>query len=139
MINKNLLFPENSRQFFGKRWLKILLRTAHLLGLSGVGAIFLFDQSFSGAQFFLYLVVGSGISMVALDIWSNGIWILQLRGQAIILKLLLFYIMVSQPEYTSLCFIVIVILSGVISHAPGNLRYYSIYHGKRLHSIEEKG
>lgn len=139
MINKKLFFPENSRQFIGKRWLKILLRTAHLLGLSGAGAIFLFDQSFSGAQIFLYLVIGSGISMVMLDIWSNGIWILQLRGQAIMLKLFLFYIMISYPEYTSLCFIVIVILSGIISHAPGDLRYYSIYHGKRLQSMEEKG
>ena len=31
------LFPAESRQFYGQRWLNILLRSVHLLGVAGVG------------------------------------------------------------------------------------------------------
>lgn len=138
-MQREIFFPEKSRQFTGKRWLKIALRTGHLLGLAGVGAVFLFDQAVPGSQYYLYLLVITGLAMIALDVWSNGIWIYQLRGQAIIVKLLLFGIMIAQSDQSSIWFIIIVILSGVISHAPGDLRYYSIIHKKRLNSFAEKG
>ena len=134
-----VFFPDKSRQFPGKRWVKIGLRTAHLLGLAGTGAIFLLNQGIPGAQFYFYLVIASGIAMMTLDIWSNGIWIYQLRGQAIMVKLCLFIAMINLPEYSSPIFVLIVIISGVVSHASGDVRYYSIIHGRRLDSFEEKG
>jgi len=139
MMRREIFFPDKSRQFRGKRWLKIALRTGHLLGLAGVGAVFLFNQAIPGSPYYLYLLVGTGLAMIALDLWSNGIWIYQLRGQAIIIKLFLFAALLTQADYTSTWFIVIVILSGIISHAPGDLRYYSIIHKKRLNRFAEKG
>jgi len=139
MINKSTFFPKQSRQFRGKRWLKIILRTLHLIGLAGAGSIFLYGYTHALSAVFLYLVFGSGLFMVALDVWSNGIWLFQVRGQAIILKLILFFALIQLPEYGESIFITIICISGVVSHAPGSLRYYSIYHRKRLNSFEEKG
>ncbi|WP_457668723.1 hypothetical protein [Thiolapillus sp.] len=131
----SLLFPASSRFFPGQRWVNISLRTLHLIGLSGTGYGFLGNGANFNWRVFLLLTILSGSAMMLISIWSNGIWLLQLRGQVIMVKLALLGLILVQPLYHAELFITVIVLSGLISHAPGNTRYYSLFHGRRIDSL----
>ncbi len=129
------LFPESSHFFPGQRWVDISLRTLHLVGLSGAGYGFLGAGDNFEWRPFLLLTVLSGTAMMLISIWSNGIWLLQLRGQTILLKLGLLGLILIQPDCHAELFIAVIVLSGLISHAPANTRYYSVFYGRRIDSV----
>jgi len=135
MLIMSVLFPKQSRAFTGQRWVNILLRTLHLLGITGIGGGYFYAAVGNVWQGFLYLTLASGLVMMLLSIWSNGIWLLQLRGHAILLKLLLLALMLVWPEYQVLCLVLVIVISGLIAHAPGDVRYYSIFYRRRLDTL----
>jgi hypothetical protein len=129
------LFPHSSRSFPGQRWVNIGLRTLHLIGIAGLGGGYFYaamDKSWLG---FLYLTLGSGLALVLLSLWSNGIWLLQLRGQAILLKVLLLALIPFWPEHKAAFMLAVIVISGLIAHAPGNVRYFSLLHGRRIERL----
>lgn len=132
---RSILFPDKSRDFKAKRWLKIMLRTAHLAGIAGMAVYVLSDTLITDWLFYIHLTIASGVAIMLLDIWSNGVWLLQLRGQAIIAKLILFAGLLMAEQHDSLLFFSIIIISGLIAHAPSNVRYYSIFHRRRIESL----
>lgn len=132
MAIKPILFPEQSRFFPGQRWTNILLRTLHLIGLAGVGGGFFYPAADNSWMPYFYLAMASGIGLMAISIWSNGVWLVQLRGQSILFKVLLLALIPSFPEAKLPLFLAVIIISGLIAHAPGNIRYYSLYHRRRI-------
>ncbi len=135
MSVKELLFPFHSRLFPGQRWVNISLRTLHLIGLAGIGAGLLYPAIEAAPKGYLYLTIASGFALSLISIWSNAIWLIQLRGQAIILKLLLLAPILLWPEASSWLLIAVIVISGYISHAPGDVRYYSLYHRRRIDAL----
>ncbi len=119
---RRVLFPEPSRELLGMRWINITLRTLHLIGVTlFVGALL------SGAKpefwepwFELSLI--SGLLLIALFCYVSASWIIQLRGVAILLKLLLLYLFWDHPQLLFII-IVVIVISSVVSHAPGSVRY----------------
>jgi len=126
------LFPAQARTVPGQRGLNIALRTLHLIGLGGLGAGFLYPAADESWRLYLFLTLFSGVGMSLMSIYVNGIWLLQLRGQVILLKLLLLLVAVLFPSLKPLMFWTVVILSGWIAHAPGRVRYYSLLHRRRI-------
>ncbi|MEH6648523.1 MAG: hypothetical protein V7707_00700 [Motiliproteus sp.] len=126
-------FPRRSRQFAGKRWCKITLRTLHLFGIAGIGGAYLYHAPAADWQPFLKLTLATGIAMVLVELWSHCIWILQVRGLAIMFKLVLLAMATLLPTAANpwLLFIIIMI-SGFISHAPSAVRYFSPFYGRRI-------
>lgn len=135
MSLKEQLFPAESRLFSGQRWVNISLRTLHLIGLAGIGSGLLYPAPADASSNYLYLTLASGLVLTLISVWSNAIWLLQLRGQAIILKLLLLALILVWPAASAWLLIVVIIISGYISHAPGDVRYYSIYHRGRIETL----
>ncbi len=132
MSVKNLIFPQQSRSFYAKRWFDILLRTIHLIGLLGLSGGILFNAEHSlWFPYFLTTII-SGLAMVVLSVWSNGKWLLQNRGLMIILKVFILFLLAVFPEYALYLLIFIVIISGISSHAPAKFRYYSPILGREL-------
>lgn len=126
-------FPQRSRQFAGKRWCKIFLRTLHLFGIAGIGGAYLYHAPAADWQPFLWLTLTTGIAMVLVELWSHGIWILQVRGLAIALKLTLLGLATGLPTAADPWLIFVVIcISGVIAHAPSAQRYYSPFYGRKI-------
>jgi len=132
MSFKRILFPEQSRSFYGKRWLDIALRSVHLTGLLGVagGVLFNAEQSL-WLPYFLTTIL-SGLAMVLISLWSNGHWLLQNRGLVIIAKVTILSLLPVLPGYEQYLLIIIVIMSGISSHAPARFRYYSVILGREL-------
>lgn len=131
---KQLLFPARSRFFPGQRWANILLRTLHLIGIAGLGGGFFYHSEDDLWRTFFDLTLWSGAGLTAIAVWNSGIWLVQLRGQAILLKLLLLGLMPLFAAQRLPLFLAILVISGVISHAPANVRYYSLFHGRRIDS-----
>ena len=117
-----------------KRWTKISLRTLHLLAVAGVGGGVLFGLDRELWFNYWWLALASGALMMLIDIISNPVWFVQVRGLVIAVKLILLVFLGAYPGWDNLLLAVIIILSAVISHAPGKLRYYSLYHGRVITS-----
>lgn len=125
------LIPQQKRHLPGKRWISILLRSLHLVGIAGLAGAYLFNQPQSVWYPYLVVGVGSGVLMVAKELYVDSIWLYQLRGQLVLLKLLLLAFGVywlGQPQ--AWIYILVILISGIISHAPGKVRYYSIVYRK---------
>jgi hypothetical protein len=135
-MNKSLqLFcPARPRDFKGKRWLKIVLRTLHLLGVAGVSGGILLNVPITSWAGYLHITLFSGIAFLVLELWTNAIFLIQLRGLIIAIKLLLLTLLYSYPQYSSIV-LVVIILSSIVSHAPGNFRYFSLLHGRRVDAL----
>lgn len=121
-----------------KRWSKISLRTLHLLSIAGVGGGILFGLEKELWDSYWWLAIVSGGLMMLMDMVANPVWILQVRGFAIMVKLLLLLLLLDYPQWGSFILVLIIVMSGVISHAPGKLRYYSLYH-RRVITSENDG
>ena len=117
-----------------KRWTKISLRTLHILAVAGVGGGILFGLEKDLWINYWWLALVSGVLMMLIDIISNPVWVVQVRGLVIFLKLILLAFMGNGTGLDSLLLTLIIIISAVISHAPGKLRYYSVYHRKVISS-----
>jgi hypothetical protein len=120
-----------------KRWSKISLRTLHLVSVAGVGGGILFGLEQDLWFNYWWLAVASGGLMMLMDMVSNPVWILQVRGLVILLKLILLAMMFGYPAWDKYLLIIVIIISAVISHAPGKLRYYSLYHRRVITSDKD--
>jgi len=72
----------------------------------------------------MLLTVATGIAMIILETWHNGIWLIELRGLSIVLKLMLLslsFVIGLQP----VILICVILISGIMSHAPAKARYYN--------------
>ncbi len=129
------LFPEEDRTFPGRRWANITFRTLHLIGVSGLGGGFLYGVSEDLCLPFWELSVASGLALILLDLWTSAIWLIQLRGLAILLKIILLVCIPMSNEHGIILLVAIIVISSVVAHAPGDVRYYSIFHRKRLEEL----
>jgi hypothetical protein len=107
----------------------------HLIGVAGLGGGFLYSAEGESWRYFLDLTIASGVGLVLISVWNNGIWLIQLRGQAILLKMLLLALIPLVPGLRLPLFLATLVISGIIAHAPANVRYYSLFHRRRIESI----
>jgi hypothetical protein len=119
-----LLFPEPARRFRGERWVNVALRSLHLVGVAGIGGGFLFDQPPAAWETYWHLTVGSGVALSALYLWGTAAWLFELKGLSIVIKTLLLAVALWLPALRAELFVVVVILSGLIAHAPAWVRGY---------------
>jgi hypothetical protein len=108
------------RDFPGKRWFNLALRTVHLFGLVLLGAGLLGAGSVStGAS----IILVSGLTMFAIDTWANPAHLRQTGGIGVLGKLFLVVLMVWQTSWAPAIFWFLLALSTLLSHAPGHFRH----------------
>ncbi|MCB1774079.1 MAG: hypothetical protein KDI88_10715 [Gammaproteobacteria bacterium] len=116
------LFPERSRHFAGERWINIALRCLHLVGVAGMSGGFLFDLAASEWSFYWYLAIATGAALALLYLWNSATWLFELKGLAILFKLALLAIAAALPSLRGEVFVVVIVLSGLVAHAPARVR-----------------
>ena len=134
-----ILFPRDDSASSVKRWANITLRTIHLIGVAGVGGGFLYQAPKTVWLPYLALSIVSGFGIICLDIWNNRVWLIQLRGIAILIKLILLLCVLLFKKYEALMLVIVIVISGIIAHAPGDVRYFSIFHGRRIDDLTDLG
>lgn len=130
-----MLFPADGRDFGAKRWLNISLRTLHLLASAGVGGGILLQAPKADWQPYLWLTLATGGCMLLMDLWSSIVHLIQIRGLAVLAKIALLACLPHLPEYQIHALVAIVVISGVVSHAPARVRYHSVFHGREVHTL----
>ena len=122
--------PDNSV----RRLTKVVVRTIHLIGMAGM-----FGAAMFGAEepTYFYLTMISGVVLVGMEAYSGWIWFVQLRGFAVYLKLLLLVLLHFALQHAIVILILVIAISGFMSHAPGWIRYYSLLHRKVVYSHQD--
>lgn len=116
------LFPAEPRYFPGERWLNIALRSAHLVGVAGIGGGFLLDIDPAAWEGYWYLTLVSGVVLVGLYLWATFAWLFEFKGLVIVIKTLLLGGALAFPMVRAEVFVLVVVLSGLIAHAPARVR-----------------
>lgn len=109
-----------------RRWLGVMLRTLHLLGVCGLAGGFLFQVDSTVWLPYLQLTLISGISLMLTEVWEDPAFLFEVRGAVIGLKFALLGVMALLPAYGTPLFITVIVVSGLASHAPKNFRHLSI-------------
>lgn len=115
---------DNVRDFPGKRWLNLSLRTLHIAGVVLLGGALLSGADTTAGA---WLTLVSGLAMFASDTWANPAQLREVAGFGILAKLALVAAMAVQPELALNLFWVILTLSTLLSHAPGQLRHRRLF------------
>ena len=127
---RTLLFPIERRSFTGRRWANIVLRTLHLIGSAGVGGGYLYGAPKEAWLPYLALTIVSGFGLVLLEIFTSAIWLIQLCGIAILIKVGLLMCVKCTGGYEAYLLVFSIVISGITSHAPAGIRHFSIFHGR---------
>lgn len=106
----------------------------HLVGFAGVFASVLTNTE---QNIYWGITIISGVGLLSLEALSNLVWFVQVRALAIYVKLTLLAGVFFFDEYAWHCLVAIIIISGIISHAPSSVRYYSIIHGRKITSLND--
>ena len=114
------------RDFPGRIVLINLCRIGHVAGLAGVSAWVLAGAAMD-VRLFATLLVTSGLGIMALDTWSNPLYLRQVSGLAMLCKMGLVIVMLLSDELRLSMFWIILIYSVAISHAPGRIRHHRLY------------
>jgi len=114
------------------RWARTSLRTVHLIGVAGLGGGFLYGAEPASWLPYVWLAVVTGTAMVVLELWSTGLWLIQVRGLSVVVKLGLIACLLRAGDLQVPLLIAVLVISGVVSHAPADLRYFSVFHGRRI-------
>jgi len=115
---------EDPRNFPGQRWINIGLRSAHLLGVAGIGGGFLLGVEESLWEAYWWLTLISGVLLSLLYLWTSPRWAFQLKGMAVIAKVGLLAVGMVLTDWRATMFVLVVIISAFIAHAPGRVRGY---------------
>ncbi|WP_304029267.1 hypothetical protein [Methyloversatilis discipulorum] len=114
--------PSNRRDFPGRRWLLVALRSLHLVGVVLVGSALLtgHDEYRRGAA---ALMLVTGLGLYGIEVWSKPRHAIELAGLFIPLKLLGVAAMIVLPQFAAGIFWLLLIASSVVSHAPAHFRH----------------
>jgi len=112
------------RDFSGKRWLNVALRTMHLAGIVVLGGgLFGAGDVGLGAAITFF----SGLGMFAIDTWANPGHLREVAGFGVVVKLALVGLMAWQPGIALPLFWLVLVLSTLLSHAPGAFRHRQLF------------
>jgi hypothetical protein len=116
--------PDPVRDFPGRRTFNLTLRTVHLAGVVLLGAALLGGTP---PQAGIWLTLASGAGMFAGDLWTHPAHLREAAGCGVLLKLLLVAAMAAWPASALALFWAILVLSALLSHAPGSLRHRRLF------------
>lgn len=112
------------RDFPGKRWVNVVLRTAHVIGVVLLGAALLGAASLTLG---VSMTLIPGVGMLLIDTWANPAHLRETAGAGVIVKLILVALMALQPAWAPGLFWLVLALSMLLSHAPGTFRHRQLF------------
>lgn len=104
--------------------MNIALRGLHLVGIAGLAGGFLFGLPEAQWAAYAYLAIATGILLSALYLWTDASWLVKLKGQAILVKLVLLVLAHVYPAWRPEAFVLVILLSAFFAHAPDRVRSY---------------
>jgi hypothetical protein len=125
---QRLLFPDPARDLPAERAIRIGLRTAHIAAFGILLGGHVFDVERHRLLLWLWLTIGTGGALVAVELCGSFVWLLEVRGWMTLLKLVLIWLVPWLWPYRVWLLLATLVIGSVSSHMPGRFRYYSVFH-----------
>jgi len=129
---KSLLFPKPIRNFPGQRWIRISIRTWHLAAMGLLVGGMAMGHPLEEMQMAFWHTLLSGAVFVAVELLTSFVWLFQLKGWAVLFKMMLLAGVVFDPSRAMGYLYAAIIIGGISSHMSGKFRYFSPIHGKEV-------
>jgi hypothetical protein len=135
----SIFFPENPRHFPGQRWAKIILRALHVLAAGVYTGAWVFAVEDGIRLPWFFAALGSGLLLISIDLLETGVFLLQVRGIVVMVKLSLLFALPYLDGLEARILIGVVIASVISSHASSSFRYFLVWGRGRLKGACTKG
>jgi hypothetical protein len=126
MTLQRLLFPDPRRHLPQSRWINIACRTVHLMATGILLGAHYFDVPAGALYPFLWVAIGSGAGMIAVEVYPSAHWTHQVAALFVYAKLGLLCLIPFAWEARVPLLLGVVLLAGAGSHAPRRIRHYSL-------------
>lgn len=122
----------------GVRVTRTTLRTAHLAAFGALYGGHVYGVEADRLLPALIATLASGGGLMALEIWRNPVWVMQIRGVATLVKIALVASVALAWDARVGLLTCAIVIGGVVSHMPSQYRYWSIVH-RRVVGSDERG
>ncbi|MBI5506072.1 MAG: hypothetical protein HY899_14850 [Deltaproteobacteria bacterium] len=122
----------------GVRTVRSTLRTAHLIAFGALYGGHVYGVEAGRLQPALLATLASGGALMALEIYRNPYWPVQIRGLATVVKIALVASVAVAWDVRVWLLTAVIAIGGVVSHMPSRYRYYSVVH-RRVIGSQERG
>ncbi|MDO6460504.1 hypothetical protein Q4485_07345 [Granulosicoccaceae sp. 1_MG-2023] len=123
----SLLFPDVPRDFPFRRWVRIALRTAHLVAIAGLFGGHVFAQPVAALEPWLWAAVLSGFLLFATDLHMSFDALRQVHGLVVIGKVGLLALVPLLWDWRVPLLVAVIVIAAVSSHMPGRWRHYHVF------------
>lgn len=121
----------NRRGTGAMRWLRITLRTVHIIGSCFVVGGHAFGADKADVMPWLYVAIGSGALMIATYLTEGWLWFREVRGIAVLFKSALLIAIPFWWDARVPILIAVIVIGSIVSHMPGRYRYWVVGRGPR--------
>ena len=133
------LFPVRPRDFPYRRSVIILFRTVHILAAGVLLGGYIFNQSPAMLEPWLWGTVISGLLILAADIHASLAVIFEVRGIAVLLKIILLFLAAIYWEKRVLILIIALAIGAISSHMPKQYRHRLLFFQKQIVPDQRSG
>ena len=119
--------------------MKILLRATHVPCAGILTGAYLFGAAPALRHDWLLATIATGSLILLLDLFESGVFLLQIRGLVLILKLGLLAALPVLEGWSGWLLAVLLAMSVITSHAPGKIRHLVPFGGDRFKGAETNG
>ena len=116
-----------------KRTLNIAVRTAHIAAMGVLLGGHAFDVAPERLQVSLWLTVGTGVGLAAIEAGPHWLWFHQGRGLVTLAKMALLCAVPLAWNFRVPILLAVVVLASVGSHMPARFRYFSVLYRQVIH------
>ena len=117
------LFPENPRDFPGRRLSRSVLRAVHILGGGVLIGAYLFDQPAEVIQVWFRVATVSGMLLFLTDLHASLTIVFEWRGASIMAKIGLLLLVPLFPGYEISILVSILAIGSLSSHLSRRFRH----------------
>jgi len=121
------------------RALNIALRTAHIGAMGILLGGHAFDITPERLKVSLWLTIGTGVALAAIEAGPRLLWFHQGRGLMTMAKLALICAVPLAWDYRLPILFAVVVVGSVGSHMPGRYRHYSVVYRQVIHDVSGPG
>jgi len=126
MSLRRLLLPEEHRHFPGRMWVRVLCRSLHILCIGMFVGGTLYGAPARELTGWLHGAITTGSVLILTDLYASFIYLAELRGLAMLVKLGLLGALHWIPEHRVPVLIGIVLGSSIVSHMSSRWRHWTL-------------
>ncbi len=126
-----------ARAIPGLRALRTTIRAAHSVAVAAFYGGHVYGVSAERLGLAVAAVVGTGVVFAMLEIARAPVWVVQVRGVAVYVKIGLMLGAAASSPFRVAFLTLALVIGVVVSHMPGRYRYYSLLHRRAMGSHEK--